>query len=84
MAASSSQINLAWVDNAGNETGFEIQRCTGSKCTDFSPIATVGANVTSYSDTGLSAKTTYRYRVYAYNDSSNSASSNIAKATTKR
>jgi titin len=84
LAVSSSQINLAWTDNANNETGFMIERCTGSRCTNFSQITTVGANVTTFADTGLSARTTYRYRVWAYNDSGNSAYSNIAKATTKR
>jgi len=52
-AVSSSQINLAWTDTAGNETGFKIERCTGVGCADFAEIATVGANVTNYSDTGL-------------------------------
>jgi hypothetical protein len=42
----------------------------------------VGANITSYSNTGLSANTTYRYRIYAYNASGNSGYSNIVKATT--
>ena len=83
-AVSSSQINLAWVDNADNEQGFKIERCTGSKCTNFAQIATVGAGVTTYANTGLSARTTYRYRVRAYNASGDSAYSNIAKATTKR
>jgi predicted secreted protein len=83
-AVSRDQINLAWVDNADNETGFKIEGCTGSKCTDFGQIAAVGADVTAFTDTGLSSKTTYRYRVLAYNDSGDSAYSNIAKATTKR
>jgi hypothetical protein len=83
-AVSRSQINLAWMDNASNESGFYIERCRGSTCTNFTQIATVGANVTSFADTGLIARTTYRYRVRAYNDSGNSAYSNIAKATTKR
>lgn len=84
LALSSSQINLAWTDNATNETGFKIERCTGSKCTDFSQVAAVGANVTAFADTGLSARTTYLYRVRAYNTSGDSAYSNVAKATTKR
>lgn len=79
---SRSQINLTWADNANNETGVRIERCKGSTCTNFLLIATAGANVTSYSDTGLSANTTYRYRVYAYNDSGNSGYSNIASAKT--
>jgi hypothetical protein len=44
----------------------------------------VGANVTSYANTGLSSNTTYRYRVRAYNASGNSSYSNIASATTPR
>ena len=46
-AVSKSQINLTWTDNATNETGFRIERCKGSTCTNFAQIATVGANVTS-------------------------------------
>ncbi|HWQ31255.1 MAG TPA: hypothetical protein VNQ79_00105, partial [Blastocatellia bacterium] len=38
-AASSSQINLAWTDNANNEDGFKIERCQGSGCTNFAEIA---------------------------------------------
>ena len=83
-AVSKSQINLTWTDNASNETGFSIERCKGATCTNFSQIATVGANVTSYANTRLTANTTYRYRVRAYNASGNSAYSNIAAATTPR
>jgi len=81
---SKSQINLSWTDKADNETGFRIERCTGATCTSFALIATVGANVASYANTKLTANTTYRYRVYAYNASGNSGYSNIAAATTRR
>ncbi len=83
-AVSKSQINLTWSDNSTNETGFYIERCKGSTCTNFARIATVGANVTSFANTGLSKNTTYRYRVQAYNASGVSAYSNIAAATTLR
>jgi C1A family cysteine protease len=83
-AVSKSQINLTWTDNASNETGFKIERCKGSICTNFKQIATVGANITSYSSTGLSSNTTYRFRVRAYNASGDSTYSNIAAATTPR
>jgi transcriptional regulator CtsR len=79
-AISSSQINLTWQDNSSDETGFEIERKTGSG--SYSQIATVGANVASYSDTYLSAGTTYYYRVRAYNAAGNSDYSNEALATT--
>jgi len=64
VAATSSQINLSWVDNSSTETRFEIQRSTTSSFT--SPVTlTSGQNTTSYSDTGLSLGTTYYYRVRA-------------------
>jgi hypothetical protein len=83
-AVSKSQIDLAWADNAGNETGFIIERGQGATGTDFTRIATVGANVTRYSSTGLKANTAYRYRVYAYNPSGPSGYSNVAGAMTLR
>ncbi|MDZ7303603.1 MAG: fibronectin type III domain-containing protein [candidate division KSB1 bacterium] len=78
---SNTQINLAWTDNANNETGFKIERKTGTAGT-YAEIATVGANVTSYSSTGLTANTKYFYRVRAYNANGNSNYSNEANATT--
>ncbi|GAB4435943.1 MAG: hypothetical protein OHK0015_27300 [Chloroflexi bacterium OHK40] len=81
-AASSSQINLSWTDASSNEDGFKIERCQGSGCSSFAQIATVGANVTSYSNTGLSASTSYSYRVRAFNTGGDSAYSNTASATT--
>jgi carboxypeptidase T len=83
-AASKSQINLAWTDNATNETGFYIERCKGATCTNFTQIATVGANVISYANTGLTANTSYRYRVRAYNANGTSTYSNIATAITPK
>jgi len=79
--ASCSCINLRWNDNSSNETGFKIERCQGTGCGSFVQIAQVGANVTTYSNTGLSAGVSYTYRVRAYNASGNSAYSNTATAT---
>jgi transcriptional regulator CtsR len=79
-AISSSQINLSWQDNSSDETGFKIEMKTGSG--SYSQIATVGANVTSYSNSGLSTSITYYYRVRAYNAVGNSDYSNEASATT--
>lgn len=79
--ASTSQINLSWTDNSSTETGFRIER-SGSSGGPYTQITTVGANATTYSNTGLSASTTYYYRVRAYNANGNSASSSVASATT--
>ena len=81
-AASSSQINLTWTDLSDNETGFKIERCTGAGCSDFAQIATTGLNVTSYSNTGLSASTSYSYRVRAYNGAGDSGYANPVTVTT--
>src|SRR5439155_11556567 len=81
-AVSTSQINLSWTDNATTEDGFRIERCAGAGCTGFAEIATVGANVVSYQNTGLTASTSYSYRVRAYNAGGTSPYSNTATATT--
>jgi transcriptional regulator CtsR len=81
-ASSSSQINLAWQDNAGNEEGFKVERKTGVGGI-WSQIDSVGANSTSYQSTGLTASTTYYYRVRAYNITGDSSFSNEANATTQ-
>jgi len=77
---SGNQIDLAWADNSGDETGFKIERSPDGST--FAQIATVGANVTSFSDTGLNAFTTYYYRGRASNGNGNSAYTNTARATT--
>ncbi len=85
-ASSSSAIGLAWsasTDTGGSGlAGYRVERCTGSSCTNFAQIGTTAA--TSYSDSGLSASTTYRYRVRAYDGAGNTSSySSIASATTQ-
>lgn len=64
-AASGTQINLSWTGSTDNVgvTGYSIERCTGSSCTNFTSVATVTG--TSYSDNGLTGTTSYRYRVRA-------------------
>ena len=79
---SSSQINLTWTDNANNEIGVLVERCAGATCTNFVQVASLGANTTSYQNTGLAASTTYRYQVRATNGAGPSGYSNIAAATT--
>lgn len=79
---SSSQINLAWQDNSGNEDNFEIERCAGTGCVNFALHQTVSLDVTSFNDTGLPASTLFRYRVRATNTTGDSGYSNIAEDTT--
>ncbi len=78
-----NSISIAWNDNSNNESGCKIERCSGSTCTNFAQIATANANITTYSNTGLGRRTTYRYRVRAYNSGGDSAYSNIVNGATK-
>ena len=81
---SSNQIDLSWSDNAGDITGFKIERCEGKGCSNFTEIASVAANTTSYQNADLTALTSYSYRVRAYKDSSHYAYSKTVSATTSR
>ncbi|MGE5611353.1 MAG: carbohydrate-binding protein [Bacillota bacterium] len=62
--SSAWQINLTWVDQARDESGFVIERRTGS-ASNWTRVATVGSNVTTYRDTRVEANTEYSYRVKA-------------------
>lgn len=75
------RIDLSWVDQSNNETGFRIERALGAGGS-FTEIDLVGANVTNYSDTGLSDDTEYCYRARAYNGTGDSLYTNVSCATT--
>lgn len=81
-AVSTTQINLTWVDNSSDEDNFVLERRIGSGA--FSVIATLPANTTAYSNTGLTKNTTYSYRVKATNANGSSAYSNVATAKTPK
>ena len=82
-AAGATQINLSWTastDNVG-VTGYRVERCQGASCVNFVQIATPTG--VSHADSGLTANTTYRYRVRATDAAGLlSGYSNIASATT--
>lgn len=79
-AAGSTQINLSWTAPSGGATSYKIERSpTGSG--SWTEIAT-GVTGTTYSSTGLTASTTYYYRVRSTNATGDSAYSSNANATT--
>ena len=86
VATSDSRIAVSWQDNSTNETGFEVWRSPSGLDGTFSKLVATVANVTSYSDAGLSAMTQYCYRVRAFRTDNRStgysAFANTACATT--
>ena len=77
-AAGKRKIALTWADNSNNESSFKIERSTNG--VNFTQVASVGANTTGYTNTGLTSGTTYYYRVRANNANGDSAYSNTASA----
>jgi Abnormal spindle-like microcephaly-assoc'd, ASPM-SPD-2-Hydin len=79
-AISTTEIDLVWHDNSGDEQGFRIERSLDGF--NFSQVGQVGSNVTTFSDTTVFADTLFFYRVVAFNNFGSSDPSNIAFAKT--
>jgi len=62
---SGTQTRLTWVDNSNNETQFSIERDQSGVAAK--EIARVGANITTFTDSGLTPSTSYGYVVRALN-----------------
>jgi hypothetical protein len=73
-------VTIAWTDNSTNEDGFYIERRVGAG--SFAQVATLGAGVISYTDTGLLAATAYTYRVRAFGAGGASGYTSEATAST--
>ena len=71
---------LKWIDNATNETSFEVRRSLTVSGT-YSTIATLTSNTTTYTNTGLTKGKKYYYMVRAINAAGSSAWSSKANAT---
>ncbi|MDQ3957573.1 MAG: S8 family serine peptidase, partial [Actinomycetota bacterium] len=80
VAGSTSQLDLSWGDVSG-ETGYKIERSLDG-ISGWAQIATTGANVVAYRDSGLASGTTYHYRARAFNSAGDSGYSNVASAKT--
>ncbi len=78
-AYSQTNVGLAWTDNANSETGYRVERKTGTGAWQL--LTNLGANASSYTDATATAGTTYSYRVFA-TAAVDSAASNTASVTT--
>lgn len=76
-------LGLAWsasTDNVG-VAAYLLERCTGVSCATFAQVASTAPN--AWTDVGLTASTSYRYRVRAQDSRGNlSGYSNILSAAT--
>jgi hypothetical protein len=68
IAVAPNEIDLSWSENSSGVEGFEIGRAADAGGTPglWTNIATVGADVTTYQDTGVVTTTRYWYRMRAY------------------
>jgi fibronectin type 3 domain-containing protein len=77
---SGTSVDLAWNDVEG-ELSYEIQRSPDGT-SGWTDIGNTGQDVTSFTDNGLAATTTYYYRVIAVtSDNVSSLPSNVLSAT---
>jgi len=85
-AVSSSEIDLSWTapasDGGSQITGYTIERSMDGGSSWSTIAADTGSGGTAFADTGLTAMTTYTYRVSAINSVGASAPSGTASATT--
>ena len=83
-AASSAEIDLLWTistETGGTISQYLIERCQGTGCSTFTQVGT--SSLPSFADTGLSALTSYTYRVRAMDSTNNLGPySSVATATT--
>jgi len=79
-SSSTNQINLSWNDVV-SEDGYKIESSSDGG-TNYSLLTTLGANITSYSNTGLSPGSTRYYRVWAYNILGDSVKAGPVNTTT--
>jgi hypothetical protein len=79
------QVLVSFTDNATNESGLVIQRSTNASG-PFATVTTlpgdVGTGMRTYTDTGVSAGTTYYYQVYAENSAGSSTIDGPLSVTT--
>ena len=84
ISISTSEIDLSWTastETGGTISSYLVERCQGASCSNFAQVGT--STGTTFNDTGLTASTTYNYRVRAKDLAGNVGPySNVASATT--
>ena len=82
VAVGGSQVILAWTECENGTLGFHIERAVcNSPSKPFVEIGKVGSHVAAFRDGSVTPRTTYHYRVHAWNASGNSLPSNVVEVT---
>jgi hypothetical protein len=83
VAVGGRQVILAWTECGAGGLGFRIERAVcHSPCKQFAGIGEVGPHVAAFRDGTVEPRTTYHYRVHAWNASGDSSPSNVVEVTT--
>ena len=78
--ATAWQLTATWVQNTADViSGISLERATGPSGT-YAQVATTAPGTSTYTDSGVTAGTTYCYRTRAFNSAGYSAYSNVACA----
>jgi PKD repeat protein len=75
-----ARIALAWTNPTASASSIRVDRCRGSTCTAFAPVARLAATATSWADATVRSGTTYRYRLVVSDATGATAVSNVATA----
>ncbi len=73
-------VELAWIDNSNDETGFVLQRREDLQ-TMWDHVDSIATDEITYTNEGVVARKTYSYRIKAFSDAGSSSWSNIATVT---
>jgi hypothetical protein len=83
VAVGGRQVILAWTECGAGGLGFRIERAVcRSPCKQFVGIGKAGPHVAAFRDGSVEPRTTYHYRVHAWNASGDSSPSNVVEVTT--
>lgn len=75
-------LELKWVDNSTDETGFTIERSVDNF--NYTRVASLPFNTIYHWDEGLTDNTTYYYRIRAFNVDGQSAPTEVSATTPAR
>lgn len=78
VASGTTAVALAWIDTAGDETGYRLERRESGGT--FVPVTNLPSNSTSFLDVSVQGGRSYSYRVIAIGAGGESSPSNEANA----